>query len=82
MDRKPNHVCKYSKCHQKYYACNRSLDGSTHWKSMCCCPEHYQKYMQEVFDARNPVFVSEKNKKQRGPAHDRVNTDAVPANNE
>lgn len=49
---------------------------------MCCCPEHYQKYMQEVFDARNPVSVSEKNKKQRGPAHDRVNTDAVPANNE
>ena len=49
---------------------------------MCCCPEHYQKYMQEVFDARNSVSVTVKNKKQHEPAHGRINTDAASTNNE
>lgn len=55
---KPNHICKYSKCtfgsdggRKKYYACGY-CDATENWKSMACCKEHYNLYMQEVLTAR------------------------------
>lgn len=55
---KPNHICKYSKCtygsdggRKHYYAC-RYCDATENWKSMACCKEHYNLYMQEVLSAR------------------------------
>lgn len=55
---KPNHICKYSKCtfgsdggRKKYYACGY-CDATGNWKSMACCKEHYNLYMQEVLAAR------------------------------
>lgn len=55
---RPNHICKYSKCtfgsdggRKKYYACGY-CDATENWKSMACCKEHYNLYMQEVLTAR------------------------------
>lgn len=59
---KPNHICKYSKCNlgkdengnpcqKHYYACDY-CDRTANWKSMCCCFEHYQLYIQEVLEVR------------------------------
>lgn len=55
---KPNHICKYSKCtygsdggKKHYYACGY-CDATENWKSMACCKEHYNLYMQEILSAR------------------------------
>ena len=55
---RPNHICKYSMCtfgsdggRKKYYACGY-CDATENWKSMACCKEHYNLYMQEVLTAR------------------------------
>lgn len=55
---KPNHICKYSgcklgkdehgnPCRKHYYACDY-CDRTANWKSMACCFEHYQLYIEEV----------------------------------
>lgn len=60
---KPNHICKYSKCdlgtdengnpcRKHYYACDY-CDRTANWKSMACCFEHYQLYMEEVVHNRS-----------------------------
>lgn len=36
---------------KKYYACGY-CDATENWKSMACCKEHYNLYMQEVLTAR------------------------------
>lgn len=65
---KPNHICKYSECRlgidengnpapKQYYACDY-CDRIENWKSMACCFEHYQLYIEEVIRERakgNPV---------------------------
>lgn len=55
---KPNHICKYSGCtlgkdggKKHYYACSY-CDASENWKSMACCKEHYNLYIEEVLAAR------------------------------
>lgn len=55
---KPNHICKYSKCtlgkngdRKHYYACSY-CDVTENWKSMACCKEHYNLYIEEVLKAR------------------------------
>ena len=56
---KANHVCKYSGCtlgkdggRKEYYACGY-CDATENWKSMACCKEHYNLYIQEVLEARS-----------------------------
>lgn len=55
---KANHKCKYSKCtlgddggRKEYYACPH-CDASQSWRSMACCKEHYNLYIEEVLAAR------------------------------
>lgn len=55
---KANHKCKYSKCtlghdggRKEYYACPH-CDASQSWRSMACCKEHYNLYLEEVLAAR------------------------------
>lgn len=55
---KANHKCKYSKCtlgngggRKEYYACPH-CDASQSWRSMACCREHYELYIEEVLAAR------------------------------
>ena len=55
---KANHKCKYSKCtlgsdegRKEYYACPH-CDASQSWRSMACCKEHYELYVDEVLAAR------------------------------
>lgn len=55
----PNHICKYSGCtfgkdggKKHYYACSY-CDASENWKSMACCKEHYNLYIEEVLAARS-----------------------------
>lgn len=55
---KPNHICKYSGCTlgedggaKHYYACD-FCDRTNAWRSMACCIEHYELYIQEVLEAR------------------------------
>ena len=57
--KKANHICKYSKCtlgedggKKAYYACDY-CDRVNAWKSLACCKEHYDLYIQEVLDARS-----------------------------
>ena len=57
--KKANHICKYSKCtlgkdggRKEYYACDY-CDRINSWKSVACCKEHYDLYIQEVLDARS-----------------------------
>ena len=56
---KTNHVCKYSKCNlgeggkpKEYYACDY-CDRVKSWRSMACCREHYDLYIQEILDSRS-----------------------------
>ncbi len=53
-----NTICKYSKCtlgkdggRKRYYSCGFCV-ASENWRSMACCKEHYQLYMEEVRNAR------------------------------
>lgn len=55
---KANHKCKYSGCtkgadggRKEYYACPH-CDASQSWRSMACCKEHYNLYIEEVLAAR------------------------------
>lgn len=55
---KPNHICKYSKCTlgengsaKTFYACDY-CDRINSWKTIGCCKDHYDLYIQEVLDAR------------------------------
>ena len=57
--KKANHICKYSKCtlgadggRKEYYACDY-CDRINAWKSVACCKEHYDLYIQEVLEARS-----------------------------
>ena len=57
---KTNHICKYSKCNlgeggqpKEYYACDY-CDRVKSWRSMACCREHYDLYIQEILDSRTP----------------------------
>lgn len=58
MLHKPNTVCKYSKCdkgedggQKHFYACTYCT-GTQSWRSMACCKEHYDLYIQEVLAER------------------------------
>ena len=53
-----NTICKYSKCslgknggRKHYYSCGFCV-VSENWKSMACCKEHYNLYLQEVLASR------------------------------
>lgn len=57
--KKANHICKYSKCtlgadggRKEYYACDY-CDRINAWKSLACCKEHYDLYIQEVLEERS-----------------------------
>lgn len=57
--KKANHICKYSKCalgadggRKQYYACDY-CDRINAWKSLACCKEHYDLYIQEILEARS-----------------------------
>ena len=50
---KANHICKYSKCNlgnngqpKQYYACDY-CDRINSWKSIACCKEHFDLYIEE-----------------------------------
>ena len=58
MKNKPNHICKYTKCtngkdggRKHYFACDY-CDRTQVWRSVACCPEHYDLYIKEVLAAR------------------------------
>ena len=58
MMNKPNHICKYTKCtngkdggRKHYFACDY-CDRTQVWRSVACCPEHYDLYIKEVLAAR------------------------------
>lgn len=55
---KANTICKYSKCdrgenggRKHFYAC-AYCTATEHWKSIACCREHYDLYIQEVLAER------------------------------
>ena len=55
---KANTICKYSKCNlgkdggrKHYYSCGFCV-ATENWKSMACCKEHYNLYIEEVSKAR------------------------------
>ena len=55
---KANTICKYSKCNlgkdgerKHYYSCGYCV-ATENWKSMACCKEHYNLYIEEVLAAR------------------------------
>lgn len=55
---KSNTICKYSKCNlgkdggrKHYYSCGYCV-ATENWKSMACCKEHYDLYIEEVLAAR------------------------------
>lgn len=55
---KSNTICKYSKCNlgkdggrKHYYSCGYCV-ATENWKSMACCKEHYDLYIEEVLEAR------------------------------
>lgn len=55
---KANTICKYSQCklgpngtRKHYYSCGYCA-AAENWKSMACCREHYQLYLEEVRSAR------------------------------
>lgn len=55
---KANTICKYSKCNlgkdggkKHYYSCGYCV-ATENWKSMACCKEHYDLYIEEVLKAR------------------------------
>lgn len=55
---KANTICKYSGCtlgkdgkRKHYYSCNYCA-ATENWKSMACCKEHYNLYIEEVLAAR------------------------------
>ena len=62
----PNHICKYSGCtlgadggRKHYYACS-FCDATENWKSMACCKEHYNLYIEEVLAARKKITEDDK----------------------
>lgn len=55
---KANTICKYSKCNlgkdggrKHYYSCGYCV-ATENWKSMACCKEHYDLYIEEVLKTR------------------------------
>lgn len=55
---KSNTICKYSKCNlgkdggrKHYYSCSYCV-ATENWKSMACCKEHFDFYIEEVLAAR------------------------------
>lgn len=56
-----NHVCKYSKCNlgengqpKKYYACDY-CDRTNSWRSIACCFEHYNLYIDEELEKKSKI---------------------------
>lgn len=56
--KKYNTICKYSGCtlgkdggRKEYYSC-RFCSATESWKSIACCKEHYDLYIQEVLENR------------------------------
>lgn len=56
---KPNTICKNKYCtHGKdggrkhYYSCHYCVH-TENWRSMACCPECYEAYLQQVKEARS-----------------------------
>lgn len=61
-EKKPNHICKYSKCdlgtdengnkcRKQYWACDK-CDKLYSWRAVACCPEHFAAYQEEVLASR------------------------------
>lgn len=46
----PNTKCRI--CGKKYYSC-KTCSEIGHWKAVACSPEHYAKYVEQVFSERN-----------------------------
>jgi hypothetical protein len=56
---KANHICKYSKCNlgnngqpKQYYACDY-CDRINSWKSIACCKEHFDLYIEEELERKS-----------------------------
>lgn len=56
---KANTICKYSRCslgrdggRKHYYSCSYCA-ATGNWRSLACCREHYELYLEEVLAARN-----------------------------
>ena len=59
--KKPNTICKNRDCHRgadggrrHYYTC-RFCAHSENWRSVACCPECYDAYMEQVAAARGKL---------------------------
>lgn len=59
IQKQPNHICKNINCPhgingkpKHYYACNY-CDKINQWRSVACCPECYDAYMEHVVEARS-----------------------------
>ncbi len=60
---KANTICKYSKCslgkdggRKHYYSCSYCA-ATGNWRTLACCREHYELYVEEVLAARNAGAV-------------------------
>ena len=51
MIKKPNSLCKNINCRKPFYACAYCTHKIA-WRSVACCPECFDAYMQQVSDAR------------------------------
>ena len=59
MSKKANHICKNINCPngidgkpKEYYACDY-CDRANQWRSMACCMDCYDAYMQQVVESRS-----------------------------
>lgn len=64
--KQPNTLCKNRDCHKgadggrkHYYTC-RFCAHSENWRSVACCPECFDAYMQQVAEARGKLTPEER----------------------
>ena len=51
MIKKPNSLCKNKECRKPFYACAYCTHKIA-WRSVACCPECFDAYMEQVAEAR------------------------------
>ena len=51
MIKKPNSLCKNINCRKPFYACAYCTHKIA-WRSVACCPECFDAYMEQVAEAR------------------------------
>lgn len=52
MKNKPNTTCRV--CGKEYFCCGDSRKANS-WRTMACCPEHFQEYMKQIEMSRKTM---------------------------